>query len=472
MKFRANSLRRTGLLVGTALITGLTGLSGAASAMSLQDAVGLVITTNPEVGETVKDRRAIDFELRQARALYYPQIDVRLDAGIDFSENETTDVGNDRTNQGVHDHGRWLYGRRDAQVTLQQRIFDGFETSSEVERQKNRLASAGQRIQDQGQVSALDATQSYLDVLRHTERVANAEQNVKAHEETLALVQRRAELGGGNVADVRQAEARLATARTALEEIQGDLRDARAVFQKVVGVEPQDLESVTLDGAMIAASEEESVARGLQTNPKVLLAQADIKVADAEISKEAAPLYPRLDLEVIGNNNRHNNGREDTTYSATFLLVARYNLYRGGADLARVREFKWRKAEAQERLRTREREVAEDVRLSWSARDTQRNRIATLQDQVEANQNTRDVYAQQFDIGQRSLLDLLDATNELFLSKNDLITAQYEELFANYRILASQGELVQALGVAMPKEATPGEADFDTVTPGDSTASN
>ena len=88
-------------------------------------------------------------------------------------------------------------------------------------------------------------------------------------------------------------------------------------------------------------------------------------------------------------------------------------------------------------------------------------------DQVEANQNTRDVYAQQFDIGQRSLLDLLDATNELFLSKNDLITANYEELFANYRILASQGELVQSLGVAFPTEATPGEAEFETKVPGE-----
>jgi adhesin transport system outer membrane protein len=468
MKFGAISLRRATLLLSTATVVGLTGLSTGASALTLQEAVGLVISTNPEVGVTVKDRRAIDFELRQARALYYPQIDVRLDAGINFSESETTDVANDRTNQGVHDHGRWLYGQRDAQVTLQQRIFDGFETDSEVERQKSRIESAGHRIQDQGQVSALDATQSYLDVMRHTERVTNAEANVAAHEDTLGLVQRRAELGGGNVADVRQAEARLATARTNLEEIQGDLRDARAVFQRVVGVEPQDLEPVVLDGAMIAATEEESVARALQTNPKILLAQADVDVAGHEIDKEAAPLYPRLDLEVIGNNNRHNNGKEDTTYSATFLLVARYNLYRGGADLARVREFKWRKAEAQERLRVEERGVAEDVRLSWSARDTQRNSVATLQDQVEANQNTRDVYAQQFDIGQRSLLDLLDATNELFLSKNDLITAQYEELFANYRILASQGELVQAMGVAFPKEATPGEVDdFETVAPGD-----
>lgn len=467
MQSGALSLSRTGLLLGTTLLTGLVGFAAPAAALSLKEAVGLVIATNPEVGVTVKDRRAIDYELRQARALYYPQIDIRLDAGIEFSENDTTDHGNATTNQGEHDDGRWLYGRRDAQVTLQQRIYDGGETDSEVERQKHRLASAGWRIQDQGQVSALDATQAYLDVLRHTERVANAEENVRAHEETLGLVQRRAELGGGNVADVRQAEARLATARTNLVEIQGDLRAARATFQRVIGVEPQDLEAVTLDGSMITATEEESVARALAANPKVLLAQEDVRVSDEEIDKEAAPLYPRLDLEVIGNTNRHNNGLENTTYNATFLVVARYNLYRGGADLARVREFKWRKAEAQERLRVNEREVAEDVRLSWNERDTQRNSVATLTDQVEANQNTRDVYAQQFDIGQRSLLDLLDATNELFLSKNDLITAQYEEMFANYRILASQGDLVQSFQVAFPTEATPGEAEFETVAPGE-----
>src|SRR5262245_1788734 len=272
MKLRAMSLRRTALLLGTALVTGITGFAGSSSAMSLKDAVGLVIATNPEVGVTVKDRRDIDFELSQARELSYPQIGVRLDAGFEFSENSTSDARG-------HDGGYWEYERRDGQVTLQQRIFDGWETDSEVERQKQRLVSAGHRIQDQGQVSALDATQVYLDVLRHTERVANAEENVRAHEETLGLVQRRAELGGGNVADVRQAEARLATARTNLNEIQGDLRDARATFQRVVGVEPADLEAVTLDNSMIAATEDESIARALQTNPKILLAQADVDVA-------------------------------------------------------------------------------------------------------------------------------------------------------------------------------------------------
>ena len=74
MKLEAQSLRRA-LLLGTVFLTGIAGYAGAASALTLQEAVGLIISTNPEVGVTVKDRRAIDYELLQARALYYPQID-------------------------------------------------------------------------------------------------------------------------------------------------------------------------------------------------------------------------------------------------------------------------------------------------------------------------------------------------------------------------------------------------------------
>ncbi len=462
---------RRACLFGTAVAFSLAALSGTAQAMSLQDAINLVINTNPDVGVTVKDRRAIDYELRQARGLYYPQIDVRLDGGVDFAENSSTDVAQNDIGQKGHTNGFWNMDRWDIQATLQQRIFDGFETDSEVERQKQRQISAAHRIQDQGQVSALDAVSSYLDVARDQERVVNAESNVAAHEETLQLVQTRTELGGGNIADVRQTEARLATARTSLNQIQGELRDSSATFQRIIGVAPDKLEPAVLDAGMIPDSEEASVIKALETNPKVSLAKADVKVAAAEIDLNASPLYPSLTFETIGNVNNHNNGREERTHSATFLLVGRYNLYRGGADIARVREFKWRKAEASEQLRVNEREVAEDVRLSWSARDTKRAELVTLTDQVEANQQTRDVYAQQFDIGQRSLLDLLDATNELFLSKDELVSATYEELFSGYRILASQGDLVQSVGVSFPMEATPGEVDYDDIIPEEETAS-
>ena len=203
------------------------------------------------------------------------------------------------------------------------------------------------------------------------------------------------------------------------------------------------------------------MARGLDVNPKVRLAKYDVERSDEDIRQQESSLYPQLNFESIASTNHHNNGREDTTYNAQFLLVLRYNIYRGGADIARVKEFKERRSEALETLRAAEREVEQEVRSSWATRQTQRERIETLEQQVAANQQTFDGYVQQFDIGQRGLLDVLDAANELFTSNDQLIFAKNEELFANYRILAAQGQLVESVGLSYPLEGTPGPVDYE-----------
>ncbi len=208
-----------------------------------------------------------------------------------------------------HDQGRWLF-TQNAQVSLQQPIFDGGRIDSEVERQIGRIKSQAERIQDEAQVQSLDAVEIYLDVIRHTDRVVNAEDNVRAHEEILGLVQKRAELGGGNIADVRQAEARLATARSSLIQIQGDLRNAQATFQRVIGQPPADLQPVSTGADLpIPADVEQSVARGMQVNPKILLERHDIQVAESELDIEESVFWPQVELQVTGNTSQHANGR-------------------------------------------------------------------------------------------------------------------------------------------------------------------
>jgi adhesin transport system outer membrane protein len=445
-----------GAVVGTTFSVGMNG----AQAMSLKEAIQLVVTTNPTVGLEVKNRRSIDHELRQARGAYLPQIDAEFNMGPEFSENGGVDHPDATLNQGPHDHGRVLF-TQNAQISLQQPIFDGGRIDSQVEQQIGRIKSQAERIQDTAQVQSLDAVEIYLDVIRHTDRVVNAEDNVRAHEEILGLVQKRAELGGGNIADVRQAEARLATARSSLIQIQGDLRNAQATFQRVIGQPAQDLEPVTTGAELpIPADVDQSVARGMQVNPKVLLEKHDIQVAESELDIEEAVFWPQVELQLSGNTSQHANGREDNTYNAAALVNIQYNLYKGGADIARSKEFKEHINEQLEELRIREREVEEDVRVSWADRQTQQESIANLEKQVDANQQTKDVYQQQFDIGQRGLLDLLDAANDLFLSKDDLVSARVFETFANYRIIAAQGELVQYVGAEMPTEATPAEVTY------------
>lgn len=437
-KFRATLLATAA--VGVTFF--VNGAMTPASAASLQEVVSLAISTNPEVGEVSNDRRAIDQELRQGRALYYPQIDLRAATGVEWSDNETTSPGTETL---------W---RKEGSLTLSQLLFDGWFADSEVERQTSRVKSAAYRVQESAEFVGLDAVEAYLEVLRHRERVSLAEENVGVHSSRLGQVQQRAQAGGGNIADVRQAEARLANAESGLVQTQGNLRDAEALFIRVVGQAPDTLDAPFLPADAIPPDLDAAVDTAIENSPTVAFARQDVKVAEADVKQQESSLYPDLRLELSTSVNDDVDGRDATEYDASALVVLRYNLYRGGADTARIREFKWRLAEAIDAMHTNERQVSEDARVSWNAIEVSRSNVEILQREVVANELTVNAYRQQFDIGQRGLLDLLDSDNELYLSRDSLITATYAEVFANYRLLATMGALQKTFGITPLDSAT------------------
>jgi adhesin transport system outer membrane protein len=438
--------RKTILLTAVAA-TALIALGSAEPrAMTVEEAAQLAVSTNPRVGVVSNDRRAVDMELRQGEALYYPQVDVRLDTGPEFAENATTDADGD-------DRGRWRH-RSDATLTISQLLFDGHFADSEVARQTARVASAAHRVNETSQVVALDVVEAYIEVLRNRERVAIAEDNVATHRSTLGDVSLRAQQGGGNVADVRQAEARFASAESALTQVRGDLNAAEYAFYHQVGMAADSLTVPTVPADMLPASIEDAVAQSIANSPTIAFSRADVETAAHDVEQQQASYWPDVRFEVTGDVSTHADGTNITEHTVSGLIVARWNLYRGGADTARIHEFKHRLSEATDTLLANERQVAEDAKVAWNAIETSRLNVEILRRSVEANKNTRDVYRQQFDIGQRGLLDLLDADNELFLSRDSLVTATYAEMFASYRLLATMGVLTEALGVTVPQEAS------------------
>src|SRR5690606_9722387 len=164
----------------------------------------------------------------------------------DWNDNTTTSscCGSD---------GRTLW-RSSGTLTLSQLIFDGNFASNEVARQEARVSSAAYRVSEAAEFVGLDAVEAYLEVMRQRDRLLNAEQNVAVHRSTLGDVNTRAQGGGGNVADVRQAEARLASAESALTQIRGDLNDAEYRYINVVGIAPDSLSAPTVPYDMLPAS--------------------------------------------------------------------------------------------------------------------------------------------------------------------------------------------------------------------------
>ena len=189
-----------------------------AQSMTLKEAVEIAINTNPEVGSVSNNRRAIDEELRQGRALYLPQIDLRAATGPEYSDNVTVEA------RGKDDI---TLVRKEGSATLSQLLFDGFFADSEVEKQIARVESAAHRVNETSEFIGLDAVEAYLEVLRHRARVEIAENNVQVHRQRLDQVRARADAGGGNIADVRQAEARLSNAESSLNQVRGDLARRR-----------------------------------------------------------------------------------------------------------------------------------------------------------------------------------------------------------------------------------------------------
>ncbi len=429
------------LLVSAAILATDAG----AQAGSIVDTVRAALETNPELEQVRADRRAIDQELRQARARWLPSVDLRAAAGPERSRNNNT-----RDPLGGDDSE--ILFRSEAELRLSQLLFDGFETQGEIERQRARVDSAARRVEETAEFIALDAIEAHLEVLRRSRIVELNEQNVAEHERILAKVRRLEQEGRGDIADVRQTEARLAEARANLATARGRLAEARAAYQRVAGIEPENLVIGKPPTAGLPGSSEAAAERASVSNPSVLIAAVDVDVAAAELKKARAGYYPRLEAELRAGVADRADGVSRTSDQQSAMLVLRYNLFRGGADIAREREAFHRLNQARAVLAKSRRKAEEEARVSFSALETARARTAALRSKAEAQRRTRDAYASQFEIGQRGLLDLLDAENELFLARVALTTAEFTERFAAYRLMAVTGSLLDTLDVAPPRE--------------------
>ena len=431
--------RRTlALFASAAAVVG----AGDALATSLQETVFGAIETNPEVDIVKSNRLAVDQELRQARSGYLPSLDFRSAAGPEWSDNNATRGPNDNT----------LF-RTEAQLTLSQMLFDGFATQSEVDRQRARIDSAAYRVEEAAEFIALNAIEAHLDVLRNQEIVRLNEANIAQHERILAQVRDLERTGRSDIGDVRQTESRLARAFDTLAIARGALADSIARYQRVVGARPGDLEDAEVPLAVLPPSPEDAANLAAVNSPTVRIAAADTDVAGAEIRASRAGFYPRFDLELGAGLNRNIDGSDGRDNDASGLLVMRYNLYRGGADMALEREAFHRANEARASLRNTRRLAEEEARVSYNRLETAGARRDALTMKELAQRQTRDIYAQQFEIGQRELLDLLDAENELFLNRVELVTAVYTERFGAYRVLAVVGDLLNTLEVVPPRES-------------------
>ncbi|MCA3244658.1 MAG: TolC family outer membrane protein [Alphaproteobacteria bacterium] len=431
-----NKLLIAGLLTVTALSTTLQ-----ANAASITEAMNLAVTTHPEVLVAGAEQQAIGQRILQARAGYKPTLDFAAGTGYEWSKNSSTRFRAART-PGSGKQGSRDMWRNEARLNASQMLFDGFQTKSRIGAETAREAAATFRVMDIKNQIALRAAEAYLMVLRAQEQIALAQTNVETHQSYLAKIQNRATGGRSAQADIEQVQGRLAQAMANVEAARGDLRQAEANYLEAVGEMPNGLAKDATPFSAVPADTTGAIGRAMANSPVIAAARKNIQAANAQVAEAKCLFCPKITAEGGISRNWNLDGVDGPNHDATAMLMWRQNFYNGGRDVAQRDERIALVGAAEAKLEQERRLVEKSVIDAMARLDAAKNRLEPLNRYVQAATTTRDAYVAQFDLGQRSLLDLLDSEVELTSAKAGVIDGKFELDAAAYAVLAHMGDLV------------------------------
>ncbi|MBM3109145.1 TolC family outer membrane protein [Pseudomonas sp. P66] len=425
--------------------------SANALAMSITEAVQSAVDQHPEINASRNSRLSADEDVNVAKGGWYPRVDLVAGYGRQKSDNTNTRGFNA---DGSRDHNKETLNYTQSDLRLRQMLFDGFNTPNEVGRTEAVVNSRAYYTQATAQSVGLRAIEVYLEVLKRRELVTLATNNLQAHLRVNDQIGLRSERGVGSIADRDQSTARRALAENNLYTAEVDLADAEANFYSVIGRVPDELETpVTIKGEM-PATLPDARQDMLEHNPYLKSAQADVQAAEQQYEVAKSPFYPRLDavLATGANNNTAGQvGHDNNDWQAGVELS--YNLFRGGSDKARLQSDAHKINQAMDIRNNALRTLNEDLALSWNAMTNARKQTPTAREYADTTTRVRAAYQDQFGLGQRTLLDLLDSENELYNANRRYTEVRYVEEFSMYRVLANMGELLNKQRISLPPEA-------------------
>tara|TARA_R110000787_G_scaffold4711_3_gene17781 strand:+ start:14825 stop:16153 length:1329 start_codon:yes stop_codon:yes gene_type:complete len=428
------------LVIGAAVLSLI--VSAQSFALDVREVITQTLTTNPSVLAELREANARERQVRQALAGYYPTVD--LVGGFGFQERDPTNAvfpnSPGRTRNELE--------RREAQLNIRQLVFDGFNTQNEYRNQQAREESAKQRARSVGEDVALEVVRVFTEVLKQQEILELAKSTLAFHEEIYGKMKQRFDSGVGSRADQDQIAGRLALAKTNFAAAEANLRDAEINYQRVVGEMPNvgDLDGPGSYRSYLPTTVDEAVTKAGDNHPVMMVASADVDATTFLYDQTKSTFYPQLHVELERDLNDNIDGVEQQVDDLRVMLRMRYNLFRGGADKARKQEFAFLVEKAKEIRNNAMRQVEQEVRLSWVAYETLLNQMSTLDAHVKDSQSTKSAYLDQFDLGRRTLLDLLNTETESVNAQQALITAQYDVIYNEYRIFHGMGDLMYMVG--------------------------
>lgn len=439
-------LRYSGIAFALPVLLAMPGAR--AAVLSLKEALGIAYQTNPQLEGARAAVRALDEGVAQANAGWKPQISASGSYGIQHGE-----VSGFASAFNSHP----LIG----QVTMSQPIFRGGRTAAEVSKAISDVRAGRWELLQAEQSVLLDGVTAYMDVVRDSMILGYNRENVRSLQSQLEAVQTQFHSGAVTKTDVSESEARLARAKADVASAEKQLVSSRANFQSVIGRPPETLET-TSPVPPIPRTRDAAELTALAQHPNVLDAKARERSADLAVDDAAGALLPQVSVQ---SQYQYFKDAAGTNVFATKKPQAILNLtgqvtvpiYQGGADEATVRRAKELRQQSTSAISSAQRDVIQQVDSAWQDYFSALTAIEASQQQVNSSESAVEGVRAEQQAGERSVLDILNAQQELLSAQVSLVSARHDKIIAAYRIMSATGQLTArnlALGVPLydPRE--------------------
>lgn len=412
----------------------MTIYADSAQAESLMEALIMAYQNNPTLQAQRASLRATDEAVPQAMSGWRPYAEIVGDGGYVAERGDGISGTDSRTAYSGN-------------LRVTQNIYSGGGTVADVRRAENVVRAERARLSITEQGVFLDGVQAYMNAYRDEAVLQLNINNERVLNRQLEATRDRFNVGEVTRTDVSQAEARVASARAARIQAEGNLQISRGIYEQIIGKRPDNL---TKPDPLkeLPSSRNETVEVARTSNPAVVAADYDERAARENVSVVQSDLLPKVD--VVGQGGRSaNQGTSETTNDAGSIMAQlTVPLYEQGLTTSRVREAKQLVGRNRLRLVEAQRSATEDANSAWESLVSARAQIQSFDAAVRANRIALEGVRQESLVGSRTVLDVLDAEQELLNSQVNLVSAERDEIVAQYQLMSALGRLTaQALNL-------------------------
>ena len=408
-----------------------------AAANPLEHELKYLIEQHPKIHEAEKTLESRGASIKEAAALYLPSVTASASIGPEVVDSPTTRANNDEGDP-------WRGVKNIAGLSVRQNLFDGFRTDSQVRAARLNREVAAVSLEGTRQNTLFEGVRTYVDVLRQRRLVELARENERTIQRQLNLEDERVRRGSGVTVDVLQAKSRLQIAKEKRVGYEGALANAISRYDQVFGHVPNLTAMVdpAPPATAIPSALDRAVEIALMENPALLGSAATVEMSRERRRQGWGGLYPSLDLVGAANFEQKNNTVDKIRRDYSVVLSATWDIFSGGSSLAQIERNSLDYHASMDNYDFISSKVVEQTRLSWQSLVTSRERKELLGNAVNIASEVFDSRKKLRDAGKETVINVLDAENEVNNAQINYTTASYDERVAIYQLLLAMGRLM------------------------------